>query len=606
MSIKETKVIVSAETSKYERGMRRMKRINKQTTQSMKSAWGGVQKALIGIAGVAGLGLVIKKSLEAADAIGKASDVIGISTDALQEYRHAARLSGVSTSLMDNSFKAFSKRVGEARNETGAMVTFLKKFDEQLLRNVQSSQSTEEALDLVMTRMGQTANQTDRAALAAAAFSRSGLVLSNMVKDGAVGLMRMRQEARDLGIVMDENLIRNSEKANDEIEKLTRILKVQFISAVAGLAPEIVKLGQHTTGWWKANQNLIKEDVAGYATKIKNVILEIKDVYDSMPEGVVSAAGYGLIGSMLFGPQAGAIIAMISLTSTKIKQFKEDHPEIFDPSYNQTFFPMPKDNIPEFPSDNISGLIGPNAVGGDITEADAKREAELEKLVAHEESKFEIAVEGWSIMDEALLERYGMLEEMESQHAQTLIGIDVEKQRKMLVFEKSAASSKIKIARGLGTALLNIAGVNAKVQFLIVKGLEIGKAIVGTHAAAAMALATPPAPNLALEAIALKAGYLNVAAIAATSLGQMAASGAGGGGNTGGGTYTSPMVMTDATAYETTKEEEKKGTLTINIQGDFIGDEGYIEMLAEKISEAVEDRDVTFIASNSKYADALA
>ena len=213
--------------------------------------------AMAGLAGAAGMGMFVKKSLESADAIGKAADVIGISTDALQEYRHAARLAGISTELMDNSFKAFSKRVGEARNETGALVTFLKKFDEQLLKDIQTAKSTEEALDLVMKRMGRTASQTDRAALAAAAFSRSGLVLSNMVKDGADGLARMRQEARDLGIVMDEKLIRESERANDELEKLTRVLKVQFMSAAASLAPEIARMAESTTKWLRSNNDLI-------------------------------------------------------------------------------------------------------------------------------------------------------------------------------------------------------------------------------------------------------------------------------------------------------------------------------------------------------------
>lgn len=228
--------------------------------------------AMVATAGAAAMGAMIKKSLETADAIGKAADVIGISTDALQEYRHAARIAGVSTSLMDNSFKAFSKRVGEARNETGALVTFLKKFDEQLLKNIQNAGSTEEALNLFMDRMGRTADQTDRAALAAAAFSRSGLVLTNMVKDGAAGLEKMRQEARDLGIVMDEQLIRQSEKANDEIEKLTRVLKVQFMSAAVGLAPEIAKLAENTTNWWKANQDVVKQDVAGWVSGVTEAI----------------------------------------------------------------------------------------------------------------------------------------------------------------------------------------------------------------------------------------------------------------------------------------------------------------------------------------------
>jgi len=231
-----------------------------------------LRTAMIGVAGAAAMGAMVKKSLDTADAIGKAADSIGISTDALQEYRHAARISGVETASLDKSIQQFAKRVGEAKAGTGAMITYLKKFDEQLLSNIQKSKSTDEALDLVFKRMGQTASATDKAALANAAFGRSGITMVNMVKDGAEGLIRLRQEARDLGIVMDEQLIRQSEKANDELEKLTRVIKVQFMSAAVGLAPEIAKIAKHTTDWWKANQEVVKQDVVGWVKGVTEAV----------------------------------------------------------------------------------------------------------------------------------------------------------------------------------------------------------------------------------------------------------------------------------------------------------------------------------------------
>ena len=50
---------------------------------------------------------------------------------------------------------------------------------------------------------------------------------------------------------------------------------------------------------------------------------------------------------------------------------------------------------------------------------------------------------------------------------------------------------------------------------------------------------------------------------------------------------------------------ETKGSLTINIRGDMIGDEGYIKMPAEKISDAVENRDVILVASNASGTGGL-
>ena len=93
----------------------------------------------------------------------------------------------------------------------------------------------------------------------------------------------------------------------------------------------------------------------------------------------------------------------------------------------------------------------------------------------------------------------------------------------------------------------------------------------------------------------------NVALIAAAGVARgVSVAGGGTGGSFGAstGTYAASPITG-------TPEEERRGNLTIIIEGDFIGDEAYIEMLAEKISEAVEDRNVRLIASNSRYAEAL-
>lgn len=59
-------------------------------------------RGIIGtLVGGAGLGLLVKKSIDFADNIAKTADVAGITTKALQEYRFAADLAGVSTEQLD-------------------------------------------------------------------------------------------------------------------------------------------------------------------------------------------------------------------------------------------------------------------------------------------------------------------------------------------------------------------------------------------------------------------------------------------------------------------------------------------------------------------------
>ena len=64
MAIKETKVIISAETSKYERGMRDVQRVSKKTTDAMSVSWVKLTGIMGAFAGAAGLGAVAKSFIE--------------------------------------------------------------------------------------------------------------------------------------------------------------------------------------------------------------------------------------------------------------------------------------------------------------------------------------------------------------------------------------------------------------------------------------------------------------------------------------------------------------------------------------------------------------
>lgn len=196
------------------------------------------------VAGAAGLGFLVKRALETADEIAKTADVIGISTKALQEYRHAAQLAGVETGQLDSAFLAATKRIGELRVGTGTLVTFLDKSDKALKANVIAAKSTDEALDLVFDAMGKLTRQTDRAALSSALFGRTaGVKMTNLVKGGTASLKEMREEANRLGIVMDEKMLRASEAAIDSLTRMGNIIKVNLTRALVGMAPTVIRLG---------------------------------------------------------------------------------------------------------------------------------------------------------------------------------------------------------------------------------------------------------------------------------------------------------------------------------------------------------------------------
>ena len=243
MAVKE-KIVITAD-DKTARAFRSVQKSAKRTGDdlaAMSRKMAGV--ALVGVAAAAGLFLLTKRAIESADAIAKTADAIGISTDALQDYRHAAELSGIETAKFDASLVAFSKRVGEAAAGTGSLVEFLKQYDKSLIPLITSTNNAGEALDAVFDIMGDMTSQTERAAFAASAFGRSGVVMTNMLRDGKVGLQEMREEAHRLGIVLDEDAVRGAEAANDALLRMQKIVGVNLQRILLEFAPQITAMGE--------------------------------------------------------------------------------------------------------------------------------------------------------------------------------------------------------------------------------------------------------------------------------------------------------------------------------------------------------------------------
>jgi hypothetical protein len=69
--------------------------------------------ALIGAATVGGLGALIDRSICAANEVGKTADKIGVSVEALQELRFAAKAPGIEQQTLDMAPQRFTRRAAD-------------------------------------------------------------------------------------------------------------------------------------------------------------------------------------------------------------------------------------------------------------------------------------------------------------------------------------------------------------------------------------------------------------------------------------------------------------------------------------------------------------
>ena len=239
-------VVLEAESSRLQSQLSKSNaKLTKWEKKASKSV-NSVKKLFIGLAAAAAAIKFVqfgRDALSYADKIGKISDAVGLSTKSYQVYAHAASLAGIEQSQLNSNLTAFIKRVGEARSNTGPLVSFFKKYDTTLLQNIKTSRNQEEAMNLVADAIKNAGTKTDKAAIANAAFTRAGVVMTRMLNKGSAGLKEMKTQAEGLGIILDEQTIRQAEKASDALDIMSRVIKINLIKQIVKLSPRIIKLG---------------------------------------------------------------------------------------------------------------------------------------------------------------------------------------------------------------------------------------------------------------------------------------------------------------------------------------------------------------------------
>jgi lambda family phage tail tape measure protein len=209
--------------------------------------------ALIGAATVGGLAALIDRSISAADAIGKTADKIGVGVEALQELRFAAKASGVEQQTLDMALQRFTRRAAEAAHGTGEAKDALAQMGIALRDQSGNLRRSEDLLGDVADAFARIEDPAERVRLAFKLFDSEGVALVNLLRGGSDALDEMRERARDLGIVLDEHLVRDAERARTELDTLAQVISANLTRAALEAAPVIADLSS-----WLA-------DVAGKA-----------------------------------------------------------------------------------------------------------------------------------------------------------------------------------------------------------------------------------------------------------------------------------------------------------------------------------------------------
>ena len=224
--------------------------------------------------GVAAAGAAVFKlagdTAELGDNIAKTADKLGFGIEAFQELRYAAERSGVSVETFDSSMTAMQKRIGEAASGTGAAKSALEELG--LSAQKLSKMKPEDALAAIADEMAKIEDPAKQAALNAALFSRAGVGMINMLRDGSDGLNELREDARRTGNVLTDRAARGAEAFQDSLLDAQKTAQGFRTTVGAALMPAVKQAMDGFTGYMQSNRDEVVAFSEATADKLGQAI----------------------------------------------------------------------------------------------------------------------------------------------------------------------------------------------------------------------------------------------------------------------------------------------------------------------------------------------
>lgn len=196
---------------------------------------------------VAGLGAALKISREAVsafDQIGKGADTLQLSTDAFQALKVAAGDEGVEFGKVEAAVRNLDKAHADLVRGKGDLLTRLRETNPQLVEMLRNTTDNEQRLNILTGALRGAKSETERASIAYAAFGQNGLDVALMLERQEGGMRGMIDRARELGLVVREDVIRNAEDMETRFGHASQVIDLQLKQAFIDLAPLVLESAQ--------------------------------------------------------------------------------------------------------------------------------------------------------------------------------------------------------------------------------------------------------------------------------------------------------------------------------------------------------------------------
>lgn len=214
---------LTLDSSKFDEGLDK----SEDKAKGFGSAIGGAGKVAAGLgAAVVGASAALygmsSKSAATSDRIDKMSQKLGISRKTFQEFDFIASQSGTSVEVLKGGMKTLTKQMTSAQSGTKKSKEAFEKLGVSVTDANGNMRDQEEVLFDTITALQNMEDGTEKAALASQVLGKAGTEMMPLLNGAAGSMEEMRQQAHDLGLVLEDDVIDAGVKFTDTADQLKR------------------------------------------------------------------------------------------------------------------------------------------------------------------------------------------------------------------------------------------------------------------------------------------------------------------------------------------------------------------------------------------------
>ena len=207
--------------------------------EGLNSAAELLQGGFAGLAGALGVGAIaefISSTTEMVANLQHSADAAGVTVEQFQLLTAAGRTAGISNEQMSSGLERLTRTMGEA--EAGGRKQMQAFHDLGVSYQFASGliRPTSDVLADVATKLNAIEDPAERARIEVELFGKSGQQLDSLLKEGGDAIGELEQHARDLGLVMGDEMIASIRTLGDHLDELNthwQVLKATLVDAVA-------------------------------------------------------------------------------------------------------------------------------------------------------------------------------------------------------------------------------------------------------------------------------------------------------------------------------------------------------------------------------------